>query len=108
LFGTFYGVVFTIYTIYVLTAAEAYGLFSREVRFNFNYIKKKKKKSFIVCLDIKKNFLVCVARYNKKEGEFFLFGWLYIKIRKYKGNTREEKYKKKKNTSLLFNFGDSI
>jgi hypothetical protein len=28
LFGTFYGVVFTIYTIYVLTAAEAYGLFS--------------------------------------------------------------------------------
>jgi hypothetical protein len=48
------------------------------------------------------------ARYNKKEGEFFLFGWLYIKIRKYKGNTREEKYKKKKNTSLLFNFGDSI
>jgi hypothetical protein len=29
LFGTFYGVVFTIYTIYVLTAAEAYGLFSR-------------------------------------------------------------------------------
>jgi hypothetical protein len=49
-----------------------------------------------------------VARYNKKEGEFFLFGWLYIKIRKYKGNTREEKYKKKKNTGLLFNFGDSI
>jgi hypothetical protein len=44
LFGTFYGVVFTIYTIYVLTAAEAYGLFSRGVKFNFNYIKKKKKK----------------------------------------------------------------
>jgi hypothetical protein len=40
LFGTFYGVVFTIYTIYVLTAAEAYGLFSREVKFNFNYIQK--------------------------------------------------------------------
>jgi hypothetical protein len=31
LFGTFYGVVFTIYTIYVLSAAEAYGLFSRDV-----------------------------------------------------------------------------
>jgi hypothetical protein len=42
LFGTFYGVVFTIYTIYVLTAAEAYGLFSRGVKFNFNYKKKKK------------------------------------------------------------------
>jgi hypothetical protein len=27
--GTFYGIVFTIFTIYVLTAAEAYGLFSR-------------------------------------------------------------------------------
>jgi hypothetical protein len=35
--------VFTIFTLYVLTAAEAYGLFSREVRFNFNYIQKKKK-----------------------------------------------------------------
>jgi hypothetical protein len=44
----------------------------------------------------KKKFLVYVARYNKKEGEFFLFGWLYIKIRKYKGNTREEKYRKGK------------
>jgi hypothetical protein len=54
------------------------------------------------------NFSREVRFNNKKEGEFFLFGWLYIKIRKYKGNTREEKYKKKKNTSLLFNFGDSI
>jgi hypothetical protein len=45
-----------IFTIYVITAAEAYGLFSRVVKFTFNYLQKKS--SFInLWLDIKRSFL---------------------------------------------------
>jgi RNase P/RNase MRP subunit p29 len=52
-----------IFTIYVITAAEAYGLFSRVVKFTFNYLQIKKKKNVT---QYKKKFLVYVTRYNKK------------------------------------------